>query len=75
MCDRNGNEHLLMDSIVDYRSNDKAVKYVMRFLDKDTVKFEIWDLAIGENGMAVMTIDYKRRKADAVEDAPAKDGK
>ena len=44
--------------------HDKAVKYVMRLIDKDTVKFEIWDLAIGENGMAVMTIDYKRRKAD-----------
>jgi hypothetical protein len=44
--------------------HDKTVKYVTRIIDNDTVKFEVWDLGIGENGMAVVKITYKRRKAD-----------
>lgn len=44
--------------------HDKTVKYVTRITDDDTHTFEIWDLAIGENGQMVMKIKYTRRKAD-----------
>jgi hypothetical protein len=30
-CDADGNQHLLLDSIVDHKTNDKAVKFADRF--------------------------------------------
>lgn len=42
--------------------HDKNVKYVIRFVDKDKVLFEVHDLAIGENNTKVMEITYTRAK-------------
>ena len=42
--------------------HDKVVKYLTRFLDDDKFVFEIWDMAIGENGAAVMRLTYTRQK-------------
>ena len=40
---------------------DKPIKYVTRWIDKDTWVFEVWDLGVGENGKAVVTETFKRR--------------
>ena len=42
---------------------DKLVKYVFRFVDDDTMVFEIWDMGIGASGATVMRLTYRRRKA------------
>ena len=47
--------------------HDKPVKYVTRIIDDDHFTFEIWDLAIGENGKLVMKSKYTRRKAAAAD--------
>jgi len=43
--------------------HDKMVKYVWRFVDDDTMVFEIHDLPIGEENTKVVQITYKRRVA------------
>jgi hypothetical protein len=42
--------------------NDKVVKLVTRMDGNDRFTFEVWDMAIGENGAAVLKLEYTRRK-------------
>ena len=42
--------------------HDKMVRYVWRFLDADTIRFEVHDLPIGETDTLVVEVVYRRKK-------------
>jgi hypothetical protein len=64
VCDPKGESIVLYGLIDEFLTgeHDKVVKYVWKFVDDDTMVFELWDMAIGPSGAAVMRLTYQRRK-------------
>lgn len=60
--DQSGSALITYGTLDEYLTgeNDKMVKYVMRFVSKDKMVFEVHDLPIGESNTKVLEVTYTR---------------